>query len=236
MLRRQPIPEFRKLCLSTAGIRNPKDMLERVLQRCFADASTLGILLGDLNLTPAEVEDTKAGLCGNVQDVMHHPKEDWQRSYTSEAEHATDYIIAGDAKVDPIELPGGPILGLDKSHDAILARVVYRASTPVPARYRTCQISQQDIAVATRFTTTQTLWPAALSVPQDAGMARLAVQQEMDRQIFQVWWTRHWQQSSASTPAPPGLQHFQQQHVAPRWVAPRWEQQPLEQQHRQQQQ
>ena len=102
------------------------------LRQTFIGASTLGVCMGDMNLTPDQIKEVKQRPIGNVQDVSHHPVTGWCERHKSLAKTNSDYIIAGDANVEAV-VPAAPYLhGLDKDHVAVFAKVVYRASTPVP--------------------------------------------------------------------------------------------------------
>ena len=109
-------------------------------------------MMGDLNPSPDFVENAEMGAAGKVQDLAHHPVTGWWPRIKSGAKHHSDYIIAGDSKVLPVELDA-PLLGLDldRDHEAVLARVVYRAdraSTPVAPVVQAPGVMQQDVAEA----------------------------------------------------------------------------------------
>ena len=214
--------------------KSKQDVLRICLQRCFTDASTLGILMGDLNLSPDFVENAKMGAVGKVQDVAHHPVTGWRPRIASGARHHTvftDYIIAGDSEVHPVELVT-PLLGLDGDHEAVLARVVYRAdraSTPVAPVVQAPGVTQQDVAEAQAVMSAQeareTPTPTASTVPQDAPLAQLVMQQQIDRRIVEGW------QSSALTPA---AQQQPQEQIERTWAQVAAQQQLPQQQQPQQ--
>ena len=126
-------------------------MLRRAMRGAFADASTLGIVMGDTNLQQEFIEDAKRyGDIGNVQNCDHHPKAEYLKTCFDTdkvPKHMSDYIFAGDATTEPIE--GIRMLGLDGDHAAILAKVTRRASTL--ARPRAPEVQEQDVAAAIKI-------------------------------------------------------------------------------------
>ena len=136
-------------CAHVAG----EDMLRRCMRATFTDVSTLGIVMGDTNMTCHQVEDaTQYGTVGSPHSVEYHPGPLLLEICSSEMQEGlapktffahpkpkecTDFIFAGDADVELIK-PFPQLVGLDGEHVAIAATVVPMAHPAMPFR-RCCR-------------------------------------------------------------------------------------------------
>ncbi len=158
--------------------------------------------MGDLNLKSSEVEDTKRGSVGRVQDVAHHPVESWFARHESSAKINSDFIIAGDSTITPIKL-AKDLPGLDGTHVAVMAKITYRASTLVTSGPPLAEgVTEPDVAAAEAVMAEQEARQVAADkvspAPEDAPMAQLTVRHlQQAREIAELLGPA----DSASTPA-----------------------------------
>ena len=199
-------------CAHVAG----EDMLRRCMRATFTDVSTLGIVMGDTNMTCGQVEDaTQYGHIGSTRLVEYHPgpqlleicssnmKEGRAgKSYFAhpKPKECTDFIFAGDAEVDPVKPL--PLVSLDGEHIAIAARVVFNGplshaiSSLLPgessgASTRGCHhgVAQRDIDAAKKMLerkTPEDMWVPHERALGDKHMAKLVRKQTQDKMKIEL--------------------------------------------------
>ena len=155
------------------------------MRATFTDASTLGIVMGDMNLSSECIDRVKQyGSIGKVQNCDHHPKEEYLLSCFDAGKTPTlksDYIFAGNATTTPIKFPTR--LGLDGDHAAILAKVTFDG--PPDAPDLSPDVEPQDVNAAERILENLVAkaesWVPDEPHPHDAQMAELARRQVQER-------------------------------------------------------
>ena len=155
------------------------------MRATFTDASTLGIVMGDMNLSSECIDRVKQyGSIGKVQNCDHHPKEEYLLSCFDAGKTPTlksDYIFAGNATTTPIKFPTR--LGLDGDHAAILAKVTFDG--PPDAPDLSPDVEPQDVNAAERIlenlVAKEESWVPDEPHPHDAQMAELARRQVQER-------------------------------------------------------
>ena len=87
-------------CISVA---RGQDMLACCMRSTFADASTLGVVMGDVNIGCEAINEVKvSGSIGAVQNCDHYPKKPKFHADSRGGMVTGDYVFGGDTCLEAI--------------------------------------------------------------------------------------------------------------------------------------